>query len=223
MTLIQLFYKGGPVMFVLLAFSIVSVAIVLLKLFQFYRREIGKSDFVYEVLDALQADDIRMAMARLEQQRSPIAKVMAIAISEFRKSNLSAKDIQSKIERVCSRAVQDIETFLRALAAIAHLSPLLGLLGTVLGMITAFQKLEASGMKINPAILAGGIWEALLTTAFGLIIAIPTMAAYYYLEGEADKLRMRMKDALVPLFALYNNTSIQSTGDEEKKITARVS
>ena len=78
---------------------------------------------------------------------------------------------------------------------IANLSPLLGLLGTVLGMIKAFSKLESAGTKVDPTILAGGIWDALLTTAFGLSVAIPALAAFYLLEGKVENSRSLMKDS----------------------------
>jgi biopolymer transport protein ExbB len=87
-----------------------------------------------------------------------------------------------------------LESWLRALSSVAHLSPLLGLLGTVLGMITSFRRIEQAGSAVDPAVLSGGIWEALLTTAFGLTIAIPSMAAFYFLEGEVDRVRATMKD-----------------------------
>ena len=80
---------------------------------------------------------------------------------------------------------------------ISNIAPLLGLLGTVIGMITAFSKLEESGSRVDPAILAGGIWEALLTTAFGLIVAIPALAAFYWLDGRVDNVREDMRHLII--------------------------
>ena len=95
---------------------------------------------------------------------------------------------------------------------IANLSPLLGLLGTVMGMIGAFAQLEGAGTKVDPALLAGGIWEALLTTAFGLSVAIPSLAAYYILEGQVDNVRANMKDAATRVLGAYGQGALASRG-----------
>jgi biopolymer transport protein ExbB len=89
--------------------------------------------------------------------------------------------------------LEQLENHLNTLAAIARISPLLGLLGTVTGMILAFKQVEALGGQVNVEVLAGGIWEALLTTAVGLSIAIPTMAAFNYFEARVEKTRSRMQ------------------------------
>ena len=94
---------------------------------------------------------------------------------------------------------------MRGLEVIASLSPLLGLLGTVLGMIKAFVRLESAGTKVDPAILAGGIWEALLTTAFGLSVAIPALAAFYILEGQVENVRAQMKDASIRVLGILSS------------------
>ena len=83
------------------------------------------------------------------------------------------------------------------MASLAHLSPLVGLLGTILGMIQAFQNLEQSGMNVHPGVLAGGIWEALLTTAFGLGIAIVLMAFHHWFSSRVDKMQFQMQNLLV--------------------------
>ena len=88
---------------------------------------------------------------------------------------------------------------------ISNIAPLLGLLGTVIGMITAFSKLEESGSRVDPAILAGGIWEALLTTAFGLIVAIPALAAFYWLDGRVDNVREDMRHLIIKTNILLKN------------------
>ena len=88
---------------------------------------------------------------------------------------------------------------------ISNIAPLLGLLGTVIGMINAFSKLEEAGSRVDPAILAGGIWEALLTTAFGLIVAIPALAAFYWLDGRVDKAREDMRHLIIQTNILLKN------------------
>jgi biopolymer transport protein ExbB len=97
------------------------------------------------------------------------------------------------VRREGSLQLERVEKRLRVLAAISHLAPLLGLLGTVLGMVLAFAKIEGLQGAMKPADLAGGIWQALLTTVFGLVVAIPCMAAYHGFEGLADKIARRMQ------------------------------
>ena len=182
---------------VLLALSVLAVAIILAKLFQFFRSGLRRSGFVQPVLAALDSGDGDAALVLLRQQRSPVARVMESAIHCGIDPRLSAQDTEAEVSRVGSARIRDLESWLRGLSAIAHLSPLLGLLGTVTGMIAAFMRLEEAGSRVDPSILSGGIWEALLTTAFGLTVAIPAMAAFYWLEGEGDGVRAAMKDASV--------------------------
>jgi biopolymer transport protein ExbB len=190
---IVLLAKGGPVMAVLLALSVVALAIILVKLYQFARARLGRTDFIDPVIGALGAGDD--ALALLAREPHPVARVMETAIVAAGNARLGPEDRDAEIGRVGTAEIRNLESHLRGLEVIANLSPLLGLLGTVLGMIKAFAKLESAGSKVDPALLAGGIWEALLTTAFGLVIAIPALAAFYMLEGRVETVRATMKDA----------------------------
>ncbi len=204
-------------MLVLLAMSILAVAIILLKLFQFFRSGLHRLDFVDPALAALQKGDHNSALNTLKQQRSPVACVMESAIRCGADPTMSAKDVEAEVSRIGSAQIRNLESWLRSLSSIAHLSPLLGLLGTVTGMIVAFMNLEAAGSRVDPSILSGGIWEALLTTAFGLTVAIPAMAAFYYLEGEVDHVRASMKDVSIRVLRHFGKTPASiSTRDDEK-------
>lgn len=187
--------QGGPVMYALLALSVLALAILLLKLVQFARLGLRRTGFVQETLEHLKEDGSEAALRRLATVRHPAARVMECAVTASEDPAMDGAAVDAEIVRVGSGEVRDMESWLRALASIAHLSPFLGLLGTVLGMIAAFMQIEAHGSKVDAAQFSGGIWEALLTTAFGLAIAIPTMAAYFYLEGEVDGSKSVMKDA----------------------------
>jgi len=192
-----LFHQGGPVMYILLALSVLATTIVLLKSFQFLRCGLHRTGFVEEVMKMVQAGELRQGLAVLERKRNPVAKVMASALRCGADPSMMPRDMEAEVSRVGSGQIRHLESWLRGLSAIAHLSPLLGLLGTVTGMIAAFIQLQEAGSRVDPAMLSGGIWEALLTTAFGLAVAIPAMAAFYYLEGEVDRIRGAMKDATV--------------------------
>ena len=193
---LDLLAKGGPVMMVLLAVSGLAVLIIVAKLLQFARLGLGNLRFVDPAMAALERSEPQAALALLAKRRHPVARVMESAITTSTDSRLTAEDRDAEISRIGSAQIRDLESHLRGLEVIANLSPLLGLLGTVIGMIGAFAKLEDAGSKVDPAMLAGGIWEALLTTAFGLVIAIPALAAFYVLEGRVESVRAVMKDAV---------------------------
>lgn len=218
MNIVSLFQQGGPVMWVLLTLSVLAVAIILLKLFQFFRSGLRRLDFVDPALSALQQGDHNNALAALQQQRSPVAQVMESALRCGADPAMSAKDVEAEVSRVGSAQIRNLESWLRGLSSIAHLSPLLGLLGTVTGMIAAFMNLEAAGNRVDPSILSGGIWEALLTTAFGLTVAIPAMAAFYYLEGEVDRVRASMKDVSIRVLRHFGKTPVNISSRDDDKI-----
>ncbi len=217
MNIVNLFQQGGPVMMVLLALSVLAVAILLAKLFQFARSGLRRTGFVKPVLGALDSGENDVALELLQGQRSPVARVMESAIRCGIDPGMSVQDTEAEVSRVGSAQIRNLESWLRGLSAIAHLSPLLGLLGTVTGMIAAFMSLEAAGSRVDPAILSGGIWEALLTTAFGLTIAIPAMGAFYWLEGEVDRVRAAMKDSTIRVLRRFGKSPRRvETRDDER-------
>lgn len=198
----ELLALGGPVMYVLLAMSVLATALILVKLMQFAVSGMRRVRFVEPVFERLDEHDYEGAESVLAGKRNPVARVMVAGLRAARSGHKPA-DVDAEISRVGSAEIRNLESYLRGLSAIGHLSPLLGLLGTVFGMIQAFIQVQDAGSRVDPSMLAGGIWEALLTTAFGLTIAIPVMAAFYFLEGEVDRLRARMKDASTRLMIRF--------------------
>ena len=184
-------------MFVILGCSVMALAIILIKLVQFHRVRFHRTGFVNRALDALSAGRTEDALGIVRGNPHPIARVLETAMVDSQDRELSSGDVQADVSRVGSAEIQRLESMLRGLSALAQLSPLLGLLGTVTGMIEAFMELQNAGARPDPGALSGGIWEALLTTAFGLMVAIPAMGAFYFFEGEIDRLRASMKDASV--------------------------
>ena len=165
-------------LFVIAALSVLALAIVLLKLVQFGRLGLGSGGFIDAALAAWYAGEPDRALSVLAGTHNPIARTMEVAIRGKRDGAVERHDLEENVARDGTAQVVSLRSYLRLLELIATLSPLLGLLGTVLGMIDAFQALEAAGSRVNPAILSGGIWVALLTTAAGLIVAIPAAAAH---------------------------------------------
>ncbi len=194
---LSLLLKGGPIMLILLALSVLAFAIILVKLMQFSRVQLKRTGFIDPTIALLVRGERDRAIAALRGEVNPAARVMETAIAANANANLTVEDRDAEITRVGNAEIRSVESYLRGLEVIANVSPLLGLLGTVLGMIEAFSALESAGSKVDPAILAGGIWEALLTTAFGLVVAIPALTMYYLLEGRVDEIRAAMKDAAV--------------------------
>jgi biopolymer transport protein ExbB len=195
-----LLQDGGPVMGILMILSILALAIVLVKFYQFTRLRLGDQRVVEEALLAWNEGRRRQALEVLAAAVHPVARVLEAAMHGLNRPAPDEGKIREEVARVAARDLQSLAAYLRGLDAIATLAPLLGLLGTVLGMITAFQKLEAAAGQANPALLAGGIWEALLTTAAGLAIAIPATGALHWLEGTLEQVRHTMEDTVTRLF-----------------------
>ena len=179
-------------MYPIILCSIAAIAIILNRAYHFFRIRIDVSQFLSQIEQALQSNKIDIALKHAKNTRGPLSTIVEAGISN------SQKDIakwEKAISRVGTKELLKLEKNLRSLGIIAHISPLLGLLGTVTGMIKAFMKIQELGGKVDASVLAGGIWEALLTTAAGLFVAIPTMVAYHYFEGKVDNYATLMKES----------------------------
>jgi len=195
-------------MYVLLGLSVLATAIVLLKALQLLRLRLIDLGRVEEAILACARRDFEGARLRLDSCRHPVATALRSAIDVVEDTAMAPGAAQAEVERVGTNVVRALESWLRGLSAIAHLSPLLGLLGTVIGMIDAFMRIQEAGTVVDPAVLSGGIWEALLTTAFGLTIAIPAMAAFYLFEGEIDRVRSAMADVSTRVLTRFGKLTV---------------
>lgn len=193
--------KGGPIVILLICLSVVSAAVILLKIFQFWTAGLSKRNFVDPAVDRIEAGDLDGALKIVSRQRTPLARAMAAGIKAKLRGDLRDEDVASEIARVGAVELGNLQSYFRWLEIIGNVSPLLGLLGTVIGMIQAFQKLEAGGSKVDPALLSGGIWTALLTTAVGLVVALPAITALNLFEGKVDQVRLAMRDASARVIA----------------------
>ena len=201
--------KGGPVMLILLGFSIIALTIVLAKTYQFWAIKLSTVKFIDASILHLTKNAPSRALEDLKSNPHPAATVLTSVIESSTNTSMAPSEVETEVNRVGSREIKNLERYLRGLEVIANLSPLLGLLGTVLGMIKAFARLETAGTNVDPAILAGGIWEALLTTAFGLSVAIPSLAAFYLLEGRVANCRSLLEDSATrALSILHRQTKI---------------
>lgn len=199
---LELAERGGVVVWILLGFSWAALTIVLVKLWQFLRQRIWRRGWIDEAIDALRAGQRESALTRARAEAGVFGRVLAIAIQEHGRSDLPDDGLREEVTRAGDVELAGLEGHLRGLDVIATLAPLLGLLGTVLGMIRAFMQLEQAGSRVDPGMLSGGIWEALLTTAVGLAVAIPTSAALAWLESQVDGVRRRLGDAVTRVLTL---------------------
>ena len=200
--IIDLVLKGGPVMLLLLGLSIISLSIIVIKILQFYKLELHNIKKVYLALDNIEKNKLTNVKNLLSKVMHPAARIVIVTIDS---QKLTEEDKENQISIEGEKELRNLEYLLKPLEVISNIAPLLGLLGTVIGMINAFSKLEEAGSRVDPAILAGGIWEALLTTAFGLIVAIPALAAFYWLDGRVDKAREDIRHLVIKTNILLKN------------------
>ena len=196
----NLFDLGGPIVIVLLVLSVVALTIVLVKLFQFWRTGLLRHGFIRQALATWTSGEPDRALDILANSRNPIARVLQTAMSHILYSGGSEEIAREEAARVATDELKSLGAFLRGLELIAALAPLIGLLGTVVGMIIAFQDLQATGSRADPSVLAGGIWQALLTTAVGLSIAVVISLILSVLESAVDRTHHAMEDALTRVF-----------------------
>jgi biopolymer transport protein ExbB len=194
MTLGELLGQAGWAMYPIYLCSVVAFAVFARKLVEVRALGLRDTSFVAPALERVRAGDYRGAAARCESAKHPAARVLAAAAETIERRPERA---EAEAYRVGSLALQRIESHISVLSFIATVAPLLGLLGTVLGMVDLFMGLQGSGLShLDPARLSAGIWKALLTTAAGLAVAVPTMAAHAYLASRTDRLRLQMSDAI---------------------------
>jgi biopolymer transport protein ExbB len=194
----QFLNVGGPVVWILLGFSVIALSIVLLKIWQFTLLRPESSPRLEDSLGLWRAARTDEALDGLKGQ-GPIYELVALAMVGLQNGG-DTPLLRDELERVASLRLNQLRAFLRPLEVIAMLSPLLGLLGTVLGMIGAFQQMEAAGNQVDPSVLSGGIWQALLTTAVGIAVVIPVTLAHSWLERKTERVAALMSDSVTRVF-----------------------
>jgi biopolymer transport protein ExbB len=176
--LVEILIKGGPVMVPLLLCSIVSLAITIERLF--FWKGIKSKDSIEEMLRLIDRGDVAAAQKLGQESRLPVARVLAAGLAHRNPSVTKALEVAAQAE------VPVLKSRLTVLDTIVTLAPLLGLLGTVVGMIGSFDIMSASGIG-QPHAVTGGVAEALIATATGLLIAILTLIPYNYFSNRAEK------------------------------------
>lgn len=199
--------KGGPLIYLLFFLSVVSLAIILAKFYQFAKSGVFRTHRGKQVIGAVRAGSAQEAFRVMDAVDTPICRVGKVALECCLDQSMGKREIAAEVSRVGLAEARDLESSLKMLSAIGNLSPLVGLLGTVMGMIQAFSVLAQSGSQVSPALLANGIWQALLTTAFGLVIAIFSMSAFYYFEGKVEGILAEARDLVTQILIYYQKLS----------------
>ncbi|MEL6575409.1 MAG: MotA/TolQ/ExbB proton channel family protein [Pseudomonadota bacterium] len=197
---VGLLSQGGPVLWLIVITSVFTLAIIFYKLGMLFMMKAWATKSAEEAVEAWVAGDPMKAKSLVATDTGLRAQLVAAAMDAARAYPHDEQRAREETTRVAKGLLSDTTSNLRALDVVATLAPLMGLLGTVLGMIAAFQALQASGAQANPATLAGGIWEALLTTAAGMAVAIPASAALSFFEGTAERVRLDFEDLASRVF-----------------------
>jgi biopolymer transport protein ExbB len=189
----ELVQAGGPLMWPIILCSIVAAAIILERLWTLQDRRVLPPDLTKKVWKLVESHQINDKIVAALEQNSPLGKLLAAGLAN---RDRPREILMERLEDTGRHVVYELERFLNTLGTIAGISPLLGLLGTVTGIIKAFNAINAGGAG-DPRMLSGGIAEALLATAAGLCVAIPSLVAYRYLRGRVDRIVVEMeKNAL---------------------------
>ena len=189
----EIIKAGGPVMWPIIALSIAAAAIVLERLWSLQQVRINPPELTDKVWKLVAAGQLSDRHIEAIAQNSPLGRVLAAGLANRHRPREWVKEA---IEDTGRHVAHDLDRFLNMLGTIAAVSPLMGLLGTVIGIIAAFNAITHDGVG-DPKVLSGGIGQALITTAAGLVVAIPSLMGYRYLRGRVDELVIEMeKEAL---------------------------
>jgi biopolymer transport protein ExbB len=202
-----LFVKGGPVMYPIVLGSVLALALFLERIWALRRERVIPAAFRGRVRTMVREGKLSEAEVLCQENASSLANIVGAGLKEAGKPR---REIKESVTEVGRREVASLERYVDFLGTIAAVEPLMGLLGTVTGLIRAFQKVEAVANKgggVNPGDLAAGIWVALITTAAGLIVAIPAYLGYRYLQGRVNSLIVEMEEDSLELADLIATTT----------------
>lgn len=202
MSVPEIFAKGGPVAWILLVYSMIAFAIVVERYIHFIR--IGKlpKEFYVNMQNARNESDVQTLIGGM---RGPEVAILDGVLLAHRKGII---DLVSVASRIGSWELQRMQRGFRTLNILGDTAPLLGLFGTITGMIKAFMVIDQMGGKVDAQMLAGGIWEAMLTTALGLAVALPVLFLLHWLEGRAERHSHAMKNYASMLIEMLPHQSV---------------
>lgn len=186
--------KGGVLVIPILLCSVFTVAIFLERLITFARMRSRGEGLAEKTAALIKKGRSEQARKNARESNSPMGRILAAAIDA---KDSDREVLETVMVNATEEEVRNLSSYTQALATIGNIAPLLGLLGTVVGMIKAFMVIQEMGGKVNAAVLAGGIWEAMLTTALGLAVALPTMVMHSYLIARVERYEARLQKGTV--------------------------
>jgi biopolymer transport protein ExbB len=185
-------YKGGPMLLVILFAGATAITVFIERVLHYHRAQINSAEFLNGVRTVLKRDNVVEALSICDATPGPVARLVKTAVLN---RDHGRDRVREALEEAGLAEVPRLEERLSLMATIAQLAPLLGLLGTLLGFIKIFGKLESAGLMANVGMLSEGVWEALVCAAAGLAVAIPTHAAYNYLVNRVNEIVLDMEKA----------------------------
>lgn len=196
----ELIEAGGWLMVPIIGCSILALAIVVERLISLRPSRVVPPGLLAHVWELMRSGEMTPERMSAIRQESPLGTIVVAGLN----SSAQGRELMKEsIEEAATTVVHELERFLNALGTIASITPLLGLLGTVIGMIKVFSEIMISGTG-NASVLAGGISEALITTAAGLSIAIPALVLYRYLQRRVDTLVLQMEQEAIKLVEMVH-------------------
>ncbi len=184
MKFIDLFFVGGIVMWPILLCSVAGVAIIIEKFIVLHKPDIDSNRLLTRIRASLAHNDVPGAMNACSEHKAPVAAIFSAGLLHYSEGNAA---VRKAVEAAGKTELFKLEKGLGMLGNIAGVAPMLGFLGTVTGMIRAFQVIQNAGGNVNPTMLAGGIWEAMLATAFGLSVGVPALGFYNHFVQRVTK------------------------------------
>ncbi len=212
---VQWFMRGGPLMYPILLCSIIGLAVFLERLAFLRRKHLLPARFVRGVTRAWQRREFDSAWRLCQQQDVPLARILRAGLLKVKGE---PQEVERAIEVTGAHEAGVLETNLRFLGAISNIAPMLGFLGTVTGLITAFNVIAVQGTG-DPKLMADGVSEALITTEFGLFIGIPALGAYHYLRGKVDRLLHEMETITIDLLSSSAFGGWESAEEDSREIS----
>jgi biopolymer transport protein ExbB len=194
----QLIAKGGPMMWLILVCSVLAASIFFKKLFDLHRAQINWDGFLKGLYNILNKKNIVEAVSICDETPGPVASIVRAAILHH---DEDADSIRRAIDEAGLSEIPRLERHLGMLATLAQIAPLLGLLGTVLGMMQVMLAIQEKAPLVHAGDLMGGLWQALISTAAGLVVAIPAYAGYNLLVGRVESIVLDMEKAAAEVLA----------------------
>src|SRR6267143_5911936 len=201
--LTTLLRDGGPMIWLILLASAVAIVVFIERILHFHRAQINSMEFLNGVRNVLKRENVVEALSICDATPGPVARLVKVAILNREKGR---EGVREALEEAGLVEIPPLEDKLNLLATIAQITPLMGLLGTVLGFIHIFGELQAAGTFANMRALAGGSWEGLICTAAGLAVAIPCYAAYNYLVSRVNAIVLDMEKAATEIVNIVADT-----------------